>query len=81
MLLLRNHASAIRADASSFPIPLPPHEPLISELTSCRMGLHVQEIFTKVAVPITRMPLQVDLGDYCSDGVSHIVLSKCGASQ
>jgi hypothetical protein len=41
----------------------------------------VQETFTNVAVPITRMPLQIDLSDHRSDGISQIVPPKCGASQ
>src|SRR5437870_11967106 len=45
------------------------------------MGLHVQEIFTKVAIPVTRMHLEVDLSDHRSDGSSRIVPSKCGPSQ
>src|SRR6476620_10170599 len=53
-----------------------------SQTRASRMiGLQVQEMFTKVTIPITRMLFEVDLTDHGRDVVWQILSSSCGATQ
>jgi hypothetical protein len=47
---------------------------------SPRLGLHLQQIFTEITVPVARVLLQVDLSNHCGYDVLQIALAKWGSS-